>query len=80
MDRLEDSVDRGVIEVGQWRVGTHPARVRSEVVVAEPLVVAGRRQCDRGRAVADRDDARLATGQSLLDHEGRLARRPAGEK
>ena len=46
VDRLDDGVDRRIVEVRQRRVGAHAAGVRAAVPVAQPLVVARRRQGD----------------------------------
>ena len=64
-------VDGLVGEVGQRRVGAHPAGVRSDVAVAQALVVARRRQGHGVPTVADRDDARLEAPEPLLHDEGR---------
>ena len=60
VDGREDPLDRLVAEVGQRRVGTHAAGVRTQVAVAQALVVARRRQRHGFAPVADRDHARLA--------------------
>src|SRR5207244_9977096 len=52
-------------------------RVRALVAVADPLVVLGRRQRDRGGAVAEREDRHLLALEQLLD-EKRLPERLRG--
>ena len=70
MEPLDEVRDGLLGQVVQRRVGAHPARVRAAVAVEQSLVVASRRQRHRPLAVAERDDARLAARESLLDHEG----------
>ena len=69
VDLAQDRDEERLGQVGERRVGAHATGVRSVVAVAEALVVAGSRQGDHVPAVRDRDDARLASDQSLLDQD-----------
>ena len=71
VDVGQDRVDVRLGHVGEWRVGAHPARVRPGIAVAEPLVVARRRQGDRPHAVAHGDDGRFGPVQPFLDDDPR---------
>ena len=51
------------------RVGPHSPCVRSPVAVERALVVLGGAERDCGRAVAQREEARLLAVQKLLDHD-----------
>ena len=51
--------------------GAHATRVRALVAVAESLVIAGDGQADRPPAIAQGDEARLASDQPLLDDDDR---------
>ena len=51
------------------RKGAHAARVRPAVIVEHPLVILRRADGDGARAVADREERDLGTGQTLFDHD-----------
>ena len=70
-DRLHERREQfvGVIGDGRRRVGAHAAGVRAGVALADPLVVLCDRQRHGGRAIAEREQRALGTGDPFLEHE-----------
>jgi hypothetical protein len=67
VESLQQVVRGRVRQVGKWGIGAHPAGVGSGVAVAEALVIARDRQGERVLTVAQGDQTRLTTLESLLD-------------
>ena len=70
-------VDQPGRRPGQRRIGAHATGVRPGVAVADPLEVLRGQQRHRDRAVDDREQRHLGTGEVLLDqHRVPAASRP----
>ena len=67
------ALEERVVDLGDRRVGAHPAGVRARVAVADPLEVARRGQRQRALAVAEREHGQLVAVEELLDDHGVLA-------
>ncbi len=67
--RADRSARVGRIDRRDRRVGPHPAGVRPEVAVEDPLVVLGRGERQRGLAVAQGEQRELLSVEELLDDD-----------
>src|SRR4029079_5271081 len=73
VEALDELVGCVIRQVFEWAVCPHPARIRPDIEIAEPLVVAREGQGECLLAVAERDQTRLTSLESLLDEDGALA-------
>ena len=79
---VEEALGGVVGQVRQGAVCAHAAGVRALVAIEQSLVVSRSRQRDRIATIADRDEARLAAAEPLLDDDPRrrgIGRRRQGQ-